>query len=85
MQREQKVSTFKDLVEAGKITRLLWGQSDEIRLWANAEGHEDVEDSPRAKDVDHLLGYLDMVFDTLYVQPHRLEQLRARGTAGADT
>jgi hypothetical protein len=81
MLREQKVSRFKDLAENGTITAFVAGQADEVRLWANVTGHEDVpEGVPEAGDVTQLIQYLDIVFDSVYIQRKRLEEIRKKRT-----
>jgi hypothetical protein len=55
MQREQKIAQIKDLVDAGKITGLVWAQADEVRMWANATGHDEEPPVPASEDVDQLL------------------------------
>ena len=72
MQREQECSKIKDLVDKGKITQLLWGQADEVRQWANATGHDEDPPTPSKEGGEQLLGYIELLFDTLYVQPVRL-------------
>ena len=80
-QREQDVSSIKELADAGKITPLLYRQADEVRLWANVTAHEDIqEDTPEPEDVSQLLEYLELLFDTLYVQPAKLAKLSERRT-----
>jgi hypothetical protein len=79
MLRDQGCSSFKELVDKHKLTPLLYGQADEIRLWGNVIGHEDVPaDTPKAQDVEQLLAYLDEVLEMLYVQPARLQELREK-------
>ena len=78
MQREQECSKIKDLVDKGKITQLLWGQADEVRQWANATGHDEDPPTPSKEDGEQLLGYIELLFDTLYVQPVRLLALKQK-------
>jgi hypothetical protein len=82
LQREQSSTSLKELSESGKITRILYAQADEVRLWANMVGHDDVEpDQPSAEDVEHLLGYLDLIIEAIYLQPAKLQSLQAKRTA----
>lgn len=77
MQRNLGVSSLKALYESGKITQLLYEQSDQVRLWANDFGHEKLlQETPDRDDVEELLEYLDALLDVLYVQPNRLLRLR---------
>lgn len=80
MQREQE-SNIDKLAEDRKITRLLAHQANELRLWANVAGHDELPaEIPSPEDVGQLLQYLGELFDTLYVQPARLLELqRKRG------
>lgn len=78
MLRDSGASKFKDLVDQGKLTPLLYAQADEVRGWANLLAHADVpEDAASREDAELLLAYLDFVFDAIYVQPKKLEVLRA--------
>jgi hypothetical protein len=82
LQREQSSASLKELFESGKITRILYGQADELRLWANMVGHEDVEpDQPSGEDVEHLLGYLDLIIEAVYLQPAKLQSLQTKRAA----
>jgi hypothetical protein len=78
MQREQKISRISDLVDNGKITKLIWGQADEVRAWANATGHEEAPPLPTREDVDQLLGYMRLLFDNVYVHQARLNALKRK-------
>ena len=81
MLRDRGVSKFKDLVERGELTPLLYAQADEVRGWANLLAHEDVpEQAASREDATLLLTYLDFIFDAIYVQPKRLETLKAKRT-----
>lgn len=83
MLREQSSTGIDDLAERGVITQFLAKQAHEIRLWANAVGHDDIPaDLPNSEDVDQLLGFLDLLFDTIYVQPARLATLRTKRPGG---
>jgi len=76
MQREQKISGLDELVSKGIISATLLGQAHEVRLWANIIGHELVLPEEIEKDdVEHLLDYLRIILDTVYVQPKRLSAL----------
>ena len=79
MQRDQKCTKLNDLAEQGRISKLLAGQANELRLWANVMGHEDVSpDVPSTEDVEQLLRNVDMLLDAVYVQPARLTALQAK-------
>jgi hypothetical protein len=77
MQRHLKCSGIDELVSRGTITPGLAEQAHEIRLWANATGHDEVpDDVPSTEDVDQLLKFIDILFDTIFVQPKKLAALR---------
>jgi len=77
MQRDLKCTRIDELVSRGTITPGLAQQAHEIRLWANATGHDEVpDDMPSTEDVDQLLEYIDILFDTIFVQPKKLAALR---------
>ncbi|MGA7871013.1 MAG: DUF4145 domain-containing protein [Candidatus Binatus sp.] len=78
MQRQQKISKIDDLIEQGVITPVLAGQAHEVRLWANATGHEDLTTDPSGDDVEHLIAYIDLLFETIYVHPERLAALKKK-------
>jgi uncharacterized protein DUF4145 len=83
MLRERASSGIDDLADKGVITQFLAEQAHEIRLWANAVGHDDIPaDLPNSEDVDQLLGFLDLLFDSIYVQPAKLATLRAKRPGG---
>jgi predicted nucleic-acid-binding Zn-ribbon protein len=84
MQRHQECKGIDELASKGVITRFLAAQAHEIRLWANVAGHDDVpSDVPAPEDVEQLIGFLDVLLDTIYVQPARLEALRQKRTGQA--
>jgi len=79
MQRQQKCKGLDDLVAKGVITPFLARQANEVRLWGNATAHEDVPpEHPESADVEQLLEFLGLLLDTVYVQPARLEALKAK-------
>jgi hypothetical protein len=49
-------------------------------LWANVTGHDDVVSEPSALDVEQLLAYMDLLFETIYVQPEKLAALVKKRT-----
>jgi len=75
IQREQDVSNLKELVDKGIISNMLYGQADQVRLWANMIGHEELPETISKEDTEQLLDYLGMLLDTVYVQPKRLSDL----------
>jgi hypothetical protein len=79
-QRQQKISKRDELIQKGVVTPVLAGQAHEVRLWANVTGHDDVVSEPSALDVEQLLAYMDLLFETIYVQPEKLAALVKKRT-----
>lgn len=75
MWRIEKCDSLEDLQEAKKITAALFRQAEDVHLWERAIGEEEITIAPERADVDQLLRYMDLLFDTLYVQPARLRAL----------
>ena len=75
LQREQNVSSLNELKENGIISARLYNQSNEIRLWANMVGHEDVLEAVTKEDSEQLLTYLEALLNAVYVEPKRLAEL----------
>lgn len=76
LQREQGVSNLKELMERGIISTMLYGQADQVRLWANTISHEDiVPDSVTKENSEQLLTYMESVLNAVYVEPKRLSSL----------
>jgi len=78
MQREQGVPNLKELSNKGIISNMLYGQADQVRLWANMIGHEELPETISKDDTEQLLTYLEMLLDTIYVQPKRLSALTGK-------
>jgi len=75
LQREQKVSKLQELSDQGKISNSLYRQADEVRLWANLVGHEDVPDVVEKEDCEELLAYLEELLHAIYTAPAKLNRL----------
>jgi hypothetical protein len=75
MQREQGVSNLKELMGKGAISNILYKQADQVRLWGNMVGHEDIPEAITKEDCEQLLTYLETLLDAVYVQPIRLSTL----------
>jgi len=79
LQRQQNVSNLKQLVDKGTISKTLYEQADEVRLWANIIGHEDiVPESVTKEDCEQLLAYVESVLNAAYVEPARFEALKLK-------
>lgn len=73
--REQEASGLKDLKDKGIISLQLYERANEIRLWGNVAKHEPIPDVVTREDSEQLLTYLEMLLDTVYVEPKRLASL----------
>ena len=71
LQRQQQVSNLRDLMDKGIISSLMYAQADQVRLWANMVGHEDIPEVIAREDSEPLL-------DDVYVKPDRLAALQER-------
>lgn len=79
MQREQDVKNLNELKEKGAISNTLLKQANQVRLWANMVGHEDIipEDITK-EDCEQLLAYLNALLDAIYVQPVKLTNITSK-------
>ena len=75
VQRDTGVTSLKELKERGLISNTLCGQADEVRLWANMVGHEDIPDKVVKDDCEQLLAYMEALLHAIYVEPKRLADL----------
>ena len=78
MQREQGVSNLKELKDKGIISNMLYGQADQVRLWANMIGHEEMPETISKEDTEQLLVYLETLLNNVYVEPKRLSALSGK-------
>ena len=76
LQRERGVSSLQELHDKGKISESLYQKADEVRLWANMIGHEDVApDVVQKEDCEELLAYLEELLHAIYTAPAKLDRL----------
>lgn len=75
VQRNMGVASLRELKEKGLISNILYGQADEVRLWANMVGHEDIPDEVAKNDCEQLLAYMEALLHAIYVEPKRLADL----------
>lgn len=87
VQRNIGVTSLKELKDNGFISNILYKQADEVRLWANMIGHEDIPEKVAKDDCEQLLAYMEALLYAIYVEPKRLsdlsrkrEQLKSSGT-----
>ena len=75
VQRNKGVANLKELREKGLISNTLYEQADEVRIWANIVGHEDIPDKVVKDDCEQLLAYMEALLYAIYVEPKRLADL----------
>ena len=75
VQRDKGASNLKELMDNGLISKTLYEQANEVRLWANMVGHEDVPDKVAKGDCEQLLAYIEALTHAIYVEPKRLADL----------
>ena len=76
LQRNRNVSQLVDLKDKGVISETLYKQADEVRLWANVVGHENINpEMVNKEDTEQLIIYVESLLDAMYVQPNRLAVL----------
>jgi hypothetical protein len=76
LQRQQGVSSIKELKDKGIISERMYLQADEVRLWANIVGHDNIDPNViKRDDIEQLLIYLESIIDAVYIQPARLAAL----------
>jgi hypothetical protein len=84
--RECKVPSLKELFESGRISRLLYGQADEVRLWANTLGHDDFDSEALTAEIcQELTDYIESLLDAIYVQPAKLAAHKKKRTEAKAT
>ena len=80
--RDKKAAGLKELLDKEVISGMLYGhygQSDEVRLWANMIGHEDFSlESVTPEAVEELIGYVEALLDATYAEPLRLQGLKQK-------
>lgn len=75
VQRDKNVNNLKELSEKEIISGMLYRQADEVRLWANMVGHEDVPEKVNKDDCEQLLAYIEALLHAIYIEPKRLSDL----------
>ncbi len=75
MMRDKEVANFKEMVDARIITPALYGAAEQIRLWADVVGHEDIGiDALDEDEVRDLLDYLGTVLEAVYTHQARVDR-----------
>jgi hypothetical protein len=72
------VSTLNELRDSGIISSGLFDRATEIRLWAGILKHKPIEESISSEDCEELLTYLEMILDSVFISPKRLERLQVK-------
>ena len=76
------ISKFKDMADKGIITAPLYGAADQVRLWADEIGHEEIlEESVDDEDIVVLMEHLTKVLETVYSHQEVVDHLKARKEA----
>ena len=72
--RDKNASNFKELVERQIITPAIYGAVDQLRLWADVVGHEDIDaDTFDAQEVEDILDYLATALEQAYTHQVRVD------------
>lgn len=74
----KKVSGLNQLQADGIISSTLFDRATEIRLWAGIVKHKPITESVSKEDAEQLLTYLEVILNTVYVEPKRLESLKQK-------
>ncbi len=74
-QRDKEASNFKELVDRQIITPAIYGGVDQLRLWADVAGHDDISvDAFDAQEVEDILDYLAIALEAAYTHQARVDK-----------
>jgi hypothetical protein len=76
--RNKGVSGLNELRDKGTISSSLFDQATEVRLWANVAKHKLIHEPIEREDAEQLLGYLEAILHTVYVEPARFAALKQK-------
>lgn len=77
IQRREKVKSLSDLWETRSLPKSLFDSANEPRLWGHVVAHDDFDPAAvTGQHVHDLLDFVDLLLDTLYVTPARLERAK---------
>lgn len=77
--RDKNASNFKELVDRQIITPAIYGAVDQLRLWADVVGHEDIDtDTFDAQEVEDILDYLATALEQAYTHQVRVDSFVQR-------
>ncbi len=73
--RDKQATSFKHLVEKQLITPAIYGGVDQLRLWADVAGHEDIDvDTFDSQEVEDILDYLATALEAVYTHQARVDK-----------
>ena len=79
LMRDKRVSNYKELSDTRVITPALYGGADQLRLWANVAGHDDIDTGTFAtQEVGDILDYLGLVLEAVYTHQARVNRFVSR-------
>ena len=71
---DKQAKSYKELAEKQIITSAIFAAVDQLRLWANISGHDDIDvDTFDAKEVEDILDYLGMALEQAYTHQARVD------------
>jgi len=73
--QDKAVSGLNELRDKGIISGALFERATEIRLWAGLTKHKPIE-AISHEDADQLLAYLEMILNSVYVEPKHLDDMQ---------
>lgn len=80
----EKIDLYKKvekLKAEGKVNDLLTSQAHAIRNIGNDMAHGDFDELPDKEEVEHIVQFMDILIDTLYVQPARVKAVEDKRKA----
>lgn len=71
---DKQAKNYKDLMEKQIITPAIYAAVDQLRLWANISGHDDIDvDTFDGKEVEDILDYLGTALEQAYTHQARVD------------
>ncbi len=71
---DKQAKSYKELAEKQIITPAIFAAVDQLRLWANISGHDDIDvDTFDAKEVEDILDYLGTALEQAYTHQARVD------------
>ena len=76
---DKQAKNYKDLMEKQIITPAIYAAVDQLRLWANISGHDDIDvDTFDDKEVEDILDYLGTALEQAYTHQARVDEFVRR-------